>query len=180
MLNGPLFFEVTALLLAAYLIGCIAGYNLHRLLARLRPPRPVAVPAPVSVAAAPVPPRPRRSPAARLAMAATPEEIAPIPVASTAPAPAIASGAPGPQALTGPRDGVEDNLRQIKGIGPKIEATLHALGIYHFDQIAAWTKADMDRMDIQLGFRGRVVREQWVPQAQALATSAAKAPAKRA
>ena len=68
-------------------------------------------------------------------------------------------------ALAAPRAGQADNLNQIKGIGPKIEASLNALGIYHFDQIAAWTKANTDWVDGHLAFKGRIRRERWVEQA---------------
>ena len=38
-----------------------------------------------------------------------------------------------------------DDLKRIKGVGPKLEELLHALGFYHFDQIAAWS-AGGDRL----------------------------------
>ncbi len=41
--------------------------------------------------------------------------------------------------LAAPRGGKADNLTRIKGIGTVNEGKLHALGIFHFDQIAAWT-----------------------------------------
>ena len=51
---------------------------------------------------------------------------------------------PRPVSLTAPRSGGADNLKQIKGIGPKIEASLQAMGIYHLDQIAGWSKTNID------------------------------------
>ncbi|MEM7238646.1 MAG: hypothetical protein AAF501_12610, partial [Pseudomonadota bacterium] len=45
-----------------------------------------------------------------------------------------------PAQLDAPR-GNADNLRKIKGIGPKLEKSLNSLGIYHFDQIAGWGEA---------------------------------------
>ena len=75
-----------------------------------------------------------------------------------------------PAALTGPRDGAADNLKAIKGVGPKLEALLHALGFYHFDQIATWTEAEVGWVDENLeGFKGRVSRDNWVEQAKLLA-----------
>lgn len=71
--------------------------------------------------------------------------------------------------LKGPRESGADDLKQIKGIGPKLEETLNALGVYHFDQIAAWTEADIAWIDEQLNFKGRVEREDWIEQAKALA-----------
>ena len=75
-----------------------------------------------------------------------------------------------PAALTGPRDGAADNLKAIKGVGPKLEALLHSLGFYHFDQIATWTEAEVGWVDENLeGFKGRVSRDNWVEQAKLLA-----------
>ncbi|GGG61872.1 hypothetical protein GCM10011415_05050 [Salipiger pallidus] len=76
-----------------------------------------------------------------------------------------------PDALEGPRDGGADDLKQIKGIGPKLEELCHELGFYHFDQIAGWTDAEVAWVDENLqGFRGRVTRDEWVSQAKALST----------
>ena len=69
---------------------------------------------------------------------------------------------------TGSDGSAPDDLRQIKGIGPKIADLLDELGIQRFDQIAAWTPENIDWINSQLKFKGRVEREQWVEQAQAL------------
>ena len=75
-----------------------------------------------------------------------------------------------PQLLSAPRDTGPDDLKQIKGVGPKLEALLHELGVYHFDQIAAWNAEEVAWMDAHLeGFRGRVSRDGWVAQARRLA-----------
>jgi predicted flap endonuclease-1-like 5' DNA nuclease len=63
-----------------------------------------------------------------------------------------------------------DDLTRIKGLGPKLAATLGGLGVTRFDQIAGWTDADIDRIDAQLGrFQGRIRRDDWVEQARLLA-----------
>ena len=63
-----------------------------------------------------------------------------------------------------------DNLKRMKGVGPKFEVVLHELGIYHFDQIAGWGPEEIAWIDANLeGFTGRVVREDWVGQATILA-----------
>lgn len=63
-----------------------------------------------------------------------------------------------------------DDLTRIKGLGPKLAATLADLGVTRFDQIAAWSEADIDRVDAQLGrFQGRIRRDGWVEQAKYLA-----------
>lgn len=74
-----------------------------------------------------------------------------------------------PEALDGPRDGQADDLKMIKGVGPKLETTLNALGFYHFDQIAAWTPENIEWVDASLSFKGRIMREDWLTQASQLA-----------
>ena len=72
-----------------------------------------------------------------------------------------------PEGLAGPRDGAPDDLKEINGIGPKLEHLLHELGIYHFDQIADWASDQIAWVDANLeGFHGRVTRDEWVKQAQ--------------
>jgi predicted flap endonuclease-1-like 5' DNA nuclease len=62
-----------------------------------------------------------------------------------------------------------DDLKQIKGIGPAIEKTLHELGIFRFDQIAEMNEYDIDRIAKRLkGFRTRIYREDWIGQARDL------------
>ena len=71
-----------------------------------------------------------------------------------------------PVGLPGPRAGGPDNLQLIEGIGPVLERLCHELGIFHFDQIAAWGAAETAWMDGNLkGFKGRVTRDKWVRQA---------------
>ena len=75
-----------------------------------------------------------------------------------------------PPMLTGARGGVADDLKVIKGIGPRLEEMLHRLGVYHFDQIAGWHVAEIAWLDDNLeGFKGRVSRDHWVDQARILA-----------
>jgi len=75
-----------------------------------------------------------------------------------------------PASLEAPRAGKADDLKKIKGVGPKLEALLHKLGFYHFDQVASWTEAEVSWVDRNLeGFKGRVSRDNWVEQAKLLA-----------
>ena len=75
-----------------------------------------------------------------------------------------------PAALTAARGGQADDLKRIKGVGPKLEALLNRLGFYHFDQVAAWTEAELAWVDANLeGFKGRASRDDWVAQARILA-----------
>lgn len=81
-----------------------------------------------------------------------------------------APAAEAPVSLAAPRGGVGDDLKRIKGVGPVLESLLHRLGYWHFDQIAAWTPAEVAWVDENLeGFHGRVSREAWVEQARILA-----------
>jgi predicted flap endonuclease-1-like 5' DNA nuclease len=63
-----------------------------------------------------------------------------------------------------------DDLKRIRGIGVLIEKRLNALGITSYEQVANWTKADIDIISSQLDFRGRIERENWVEQARILAS----------
>jgi len=77
-----------------------------------------------------------------------------------------------PAALAAARDGKPDDLKLIKGIGPKLEILCNSLGFFHFDQIAAWTDAELAWVDSKLeGFKGRATRDEWVAQARVLAAS---------
>ncbi|MEM9576070.1 MAG: NADH-quinone oxidoreductase subunit NuoE [Pseudomonadota bacterium] len=76
-----------------------------------------------------------------------------------------------PERLKGPRESGADDLKLIKGVGPKLEGALNDIGIYHYDQIASWTAQEVAWADENLvGFKGRVSRDDWVSQAKALAS----------
>ncbi len=75
-----------------------------------------------------------------------------------------------PAALEAPRDGQADNLKEIKGVGPKLEKMLNDMGFYHFDQIANWTPDEVAWVNANLeGFKGRASRDGWIAQAKILA-----------
>ena len=61
-----------------------------------------------------------------------------------------------------------DDLKRISGIGPKLEQVLNGRGIQRFADIIAWSDADIKRIDVELGFDGRIRRDDWVGQAKAL------------
>ena len=85
------------------------------------------------------------------------------PAAAIEPPPVLAD-APPPAADEG------DDLTRIKGLGPKISMALRALGVTRYAEIAAWTEADVARIDAQLGaFAGRATRDNWIEQARLLA-----------
>lgn len=61
-----------------------------------------------------------------------------------------------------------DDLERIRGIGAVLRQRLNDLGITTFAQIAAFSEADLARVDEVLNFKGRIAREGWVEQAKAL------------
>jgi len=59
-----------------------------------------------------------------------------------------------------------DDLSKISGVGPVIVGKLEALGITTFQQIADFTADDIERIDGELNFKGRIERDEWVKQAK--------------
>jgi len=88
-------------------------------------------------------------------MAEPEPELVPEPVAAPTPDPAPAPAS--------------SDLSQLKGLGPKLVATLAELGITRIDQIAALSPEEAQDLDARLGnFRGRLARDRWIEQAQFL------------
>ncbi|WP_345741666.1 endonuclease [Roseovarius nanhaiticus] len=76
-----------------------------------------------------------------------------------------------PETLSAPRGGKADDLKMIKGVGPKLEIMLHGMGFYHYDQIANWSEEEIAWVDQNLqGFKGRATRDDWKGQAKTLAS----------
>ncbi len=117
--------------------------------------------------------------AAKPEKATTPKATAPVSQAAPlkvepAEAPAAALAAPAavagkPQLFASPPAGGVDDLKQISGVGPKLEKLLNSLGIYTFGQVAAWSADDVAWVDARLTFKGRIARDDWMSQAKALA-----------
>lgn len=76
-----------------------------------------------------------------------------------------------PETLPAPRDGGPDDLARIKGVGPKSLEKLNALGVFHYDQIAAWDLDNARWIGAAIGAPGRVERDKWIQQARALASA---------
>jgi predicted flap endonuclease-1-like 5' DNA nuclease len=114
----------------------------------------------------------------RRSAAASPPASQPVPGGAQAAAEAMAQGTK-PHGLAGPRGGRPDELELIRGVGPQNEARLHALGVYHFDQIAAWTPKEAQWVGGYLAFPGRIEREDWIGQARILAAGGTTAHADR-
>ncbi len=110
-----------------------------------------------------------------LSAAQSAADAASVPAASAAvavPAAAVATGeSTKPKTLTAARNGSPDDLKLIKGVGPKMERMLHGMGFFHYDQIAAWSQSELAWVDDNLeGFKGRASRDEWIPQAKILAS----------
>lgn len=147
------------------------------------------------VVAAPAPPAPARKPAKPVAAnaAAKTPAVSPAktpPAAKSAAAPKSAARTAKPRAagldaamgrtkeaspsgttlLSRPRGGKGDDLKLIVGVGPVLEKLLNGIGVWHFDQVAAWKATDIALMDSKMGsFSGRITRDGWVKQARLLA-----------
>ncbi len=156
--------ELAIWALLFYFIGCLFGWALRNVFGQSR----TAVTAPLAQVAEKPAPAPTPPP---VAVTAPPAPPAPVPVVAAAPAPTpIATGKmERPKGIAAARGGKADNLQRISGVGPKNESILHNLGVFHFDQIAAWTPEQITWVDDHLRFNGRIIREEWVRQASLLA-----------
>jgi len=83
--------------------------------------------------------------------------------------PAASTGPTGTLKFMDGPDGEKDDLKEISGVGPVLEETLNGLGIYHFRQIAAFTQADIEAVENETNFPGRIERDDWLGQAKTLA-----------
>ena len=61
------------------------------------------------------------------------------------------------------------DLTRIQGIDAALASALGKLGITRYEQIAAWMRGDIERIEQSLGQQGRTNRENWIEQAQILA-----------
>jgi predicted flap endonuclease-1-like 5' DNA nuclease len=59
-------------------------------------------------------------------------------------------------------------LKEISGVGPKLEEKLNSIGIYKFEQIANWTEENIREFDELLSFKGRIERDEWLTKAKEL------------
>jgi predicted flap endonuclease-1-like 5' DNA nuclease len=157
-----------------------------------------AVQAPSALMSAPAPgkPAPVKSASAKPAAARSAATKKPA-AAETAAAPKIAASKAGaPNAGAAPKKaapaarkaapaagnaaaGKADNLRRLIGVGPVNERLLKGQGVTTYAQIAAWTAADVKRIEDVLNFDGRIEREQWIEQAKLLAAGNEKEFARR-
>jgi len=68
--------------------------------------------------------------------------------------------------------GKADDLKLIKGVGPVLEKKLNDAGIFHFWQVAALKKAQIEELEEEMSFPGRITRDEWVKQAKEFAKDA--------
>ena len=62
-----------------------------------------------------------------------------------------------------------DDLKKVKGIGPKMEKTLNQIGIFTFAQVSRMTEKEYNLLDsITKSFPGRAQRDDWAGQAKNL------------
>jgi predicted flap endonuclease-1-like 5' DNA nuclease len=168
--------ELILLVLFVFFVGCILGYVLHLAIGT---GRRIATPTQAEDASD----GDEKSETAKIAGLKVPTVAAQKGLSSSQPDTAAKASRtqPGPKpaktpsngmqpkGLPAPRGGSPDPLQRISGIGPKIEIRLHELGIFHFDQIAAWSEEQEQWVDGYLKFKGRISRDEWVNQAKLLA-----------
>jgi predicted flap endonuclease-1-like 5' DNA nuclease len=100
---------------------------------------------------------------------AVPAPAEPAPVAEMPAADPETGPEASPLLLDAPRGGVADDLKLVKGIGAKMEASLNEFGIYHFDQIAGLDAEGIDWLDQHLpGFKRNCARFDLVSGAKGL------------
>jgi len=188
---GFLLTEIWVLLALMALIGLFAGWliwgrrcqdcdariatkddEIRRLRADLdreKSRKVVSTPTPAPMPTPTPEPTPDLAPTPAAAPVVAPE---PSPIPAEAKEDAAPSAGVKPEGLDAARNGVPDDLKLIKGVGPKMERLCNSLGYYHFDQIAAWSQSEVAWVDDNLeGFKGRVTRDDWVSQAKVLAAS---------
>lgn len=94
--------------------------------------------------------------------------------AASTPTGSVAAGKPVvgvvPPLLNRPREGKKDDLTLIWGVADKLEERMNHMGIWHFDQIAAWTPDNVKWFEHEVeGFKGRLDRDKWIEQCAKMA-----------
>ncbi|MEM7241847.1 MAG: hypothetical protein AAF429_06650 [Pseudomonadota bacterium] len=165
LLHGIGFIIAALIGLAILFLG---GWILQSLLCKGAEATPM--PAAAAPAAAAVETPAVREPAPKKAAAKKPaaKKAAPKTAAKKAPAKKTVAKKR-PPALYTKKPAKVDDLKEISGVGPKLEKTCNSIGVYQFDQIAHWTKKDIAMVDDKLSFKGRIERDNWVGQAKKLA-----------
>lgn len=61
-----------------------------------------------------------------------------------------------------------DDLTTINGIGKKLQDKLNSRGITTLEQLAELNETDIEAIDTDLKFKGRIQREGWISQAKSM------------
>jgi predicted flap endonuclease-1-like 5' DNA nuclease len=70
-----------------------------------------------------------------------------------------------PAVLAAARNGAPDDFTLIEGVSLLQQSTLYSIGVFHFDQVAAWSPDNVAWIDHYLRLGGRIEEEEWVEQA---------------
>ena len=89
--------------------------------------------------------------------------------AAPAVAPAAAVAKPARARLFEAPSDRRDDLKLISGVGPAIEQGLNEIGITTWAQLSGLTPGQIAALEGELGFPGRVARDNWLAQASVLA-----------
>ena len=138
-----LYVQTVVLLAIAYFLGAALAYLIRRSL--FKPALPAAV---------------------------AERRVDPLPEFAGVAAPARAPAAAAPVVAPAPKpaaQGPAQDLRNIRRIDEAAESLLKRHGVSRYEQIAAWTSADVARFTQLLGDGERICRENWIEQAQVLA-----------
>lgn len=169
-MENTLILALLALIAVVVVFGIFWGASLRRQrvagekqLVANREAAEQGAPGSTTAPAAPPPPPP-----------AAPSQLADEPVAAAAPldgnpAALAADLSPEPVMPEAPAAQPAIEITQLKGLGPKLAATLAELGYTRVNQIAALTPAEAEHLDARLGaFKGRMARDRWIEQAKLL------------
>lgn len=114
-------------------------------------------------------PKPKRAEAAAAPATASPAEKK----APTAPAASIMpEDFRPPRAVSKPA--IPDDLKQLPGVGPKLEQVLNSLGVWTYDQVAGWSPEEIAYVEDMTGLNGRITADDWLEQAARLASGATR------
>lgn len=74
------------------------------------------------------------------------------------------------KAAAKPKTAGGDDLTQLSGVGPAYAKKLAEAGVTTFAQVAAWTEADLERLDGEIaGLKAKAESGEWIAQAKELA-----------